>query len=86
MELWQDFRIDEQVDATCGAGFAGDPSLAIEGKHHLMDGGRGDSEEALHVGFGGWAAHDERIGMDEGQILALLVGEAWILGRSVHVT
>jgi len=51
-----------------------------------MDGRRGDGEEALHVGFGGWASHDERIGMNEGQILALLVGKGGFWDRGVHVT
>ena len=86
MELWQDFRVDEELDAARDAGFAGDPSLAFEGKHHLMDGGRGDGEESLHVGFGGWATDDERIGVDEGQILALLVGEGCFRDHGDHVT
>jgi hypothetical protein len=51
-----------------------------------MDGWWGDSEEALDVGFGGWAAHDEQIGMNEGQVLALLVGEGGFWDRGVHVT
>ena len=37
-----------------------------------MDGGRGDAEEAPHVGFGGRAGIDAGIGVDEGQILPLL--------------
>ena len=51
-----------------------------------MDGRRADGEEALHVGFGGGAAHHESIGMNEGQILALFVGEARFWGRGIHVT
>ena len=67
------------------AGFSGDPSFAFEGEHHLMDGGWSDSEEALDVGLSGWAAHDEQIGMNEGQVLALLVGERF-WNRAVHAT
>jgi len=38
----------------------------------LVDRGRADTEVALHVGFGGRASEDARIGVDEGQVLALL--------------
>jgi len=40
-----------------------------------MDGRRGDSEESLHVGFSRWAAIQERIGVDESEVLALRFGE-----------
>jgi len=51
-----------------------------------VNGRRSDSEEALHIGLGGWTSHDEGIGVDEGQILALLVGEGRLLDPGVHVT
>jgi hypothetical protein len=51
---------------------APDEACALEGENHLMDRGRGDAEVPLHVGFGGWPAIDARVGVDEGQILALL--------------
>jgi|tagenome__1003787_1003787.scaffolds.fasta_scaffold8294776_1 hypothetical protein len=35
-----------------------DEASAFEGEDHLVDGGRGDAEEALHVGFGGRAGID----------------------------
>ena len=41
-----------------------------------MDRGWADAEMALHVGFGGRALEYARIGVDEGQILALLFGKA----------
>jgi len=50
-----------------------------------MNGRRGDGEEALHIGLGRWLVHDERIGVDEGQVLALFICEGWILGRVAHV-
>ena len=68
------------------AGFREIHPLRSRVTHHLMDGWWGDSEEALDVGFGGWAAHDEQIGMNEGQVLALLVGEGGFWDREVHVT
>ena len=36
-----------------------------------MDGRRGDAETALDVGFGGRPEVDARVGVDEGEILAL---------------
>ena len=41
-----------------------------------MDGWWGDAEVPLHVGFGGRLS-ESFIGMDEGQILTLLLGEDW---------
>jgi hypothetical protein len=37
---------------------------------------------ALQVGLGGWTAEHERIGMNEGQVLALLFGEAMWVGAA----
>jgi len=50
-----------------------------------MNGRRGDGEEALHIGLGRWLPHDQRIGVDEGQILPLFIGEGWISGQVAHV-
>jgi transposase len=55
---------------------AADEACPFEGEDHLVDGGRGDAEMMLHLAFGGRAAMDARVGVDEGQILALLRGEA----------
>ena len=71
------FRGDEQLDASGDAGLAADRPAAFESEDHLMDRRRGDAEVALHVGFGRRAAEHARVGVDEGQVLALLVGEAW---------
>ena len=35
-----------------------------------------DLKMALHVGLGGWASEHVRVGVDEGQVLTLLFGEA----------
>jgi len=50
-----------------------------------MNGRRRDGEEALHISLGWWLVHDEGISVDEGQVLALFVGESWILGRVAPV-
>ena len=45
-----------------------------------MDGRGCDGEEALHVAFGWRSTVEQCVGPDEGEILALLVGESR-LGR-----
>ena len=50
---------------------AANEARAFEGKNHLVDGWRGDAETALDVGFGGWPEVDARVGVDEGEKLAL---------------
>jgi hypothetical protein len=37
---------------------------------------------ALHIGLGGWASEHVRVGVDEGQVLALLFGEALSAGAA----
>ena len=63
------------------AGLASDQAIAFERDDHLMDRGWADAEVALHIGFGGWASEHARVGVDEGQILALLFGEALVAAR-----
>lgn len=84
LEGRQGFWVDKETDTASAAWFAADEAFALEGEHHLMDGGRSDGEEALDVGFGGRPSEGERIGMNKGQVLALLVGE--FLNRGVHAT
>jgi transposase len=55
---------------------ASDEARAFEGEDHLMGGWRRHAEVALHLPFGGRAPIHARIGVDEGQILALLGREA----------
>ena len=59
---------------------AADQSCAFERENHLVDGRRGDAEVPLHIGFGRRAPMQPRIGVDEGQILALLGREAGLGG------
>ena len=61
----------EDFDAARHAGLATDEARAFESKNHLVDGGWSDAEAALDVGFGGRPQVNARIGVDEGQILAL---------------
>lgn len=54
---------------------------ALEGENHLVNRWWADAEMALHVGFGRSAPEHVRVRVDEGQILALLFGEAWVAAR-----
>ena len=58
------------------AGLTADEAISFERHDHLVDRGRADLKVALHVGLGGWAPEHVRVGVDEGQVLALLFGEA----------
>ncbi len=53
-----------------------DKASSLDGEDHLMNRGWADAEVALHVGLGRRLSEHARIGVDEGQILALLFGEA----------
>ncbi len=67
---------NEDFDASGNAGLTTDEAGALEGDDHLVNGRGTDPEVALHIGFGGWTLEHVRIDIDEGQILALLFGEA----------
>jgi len=64
------------LDASGDAGLTPNEAISFERHDHLVDRGRAYLEVALHIGLGGWAAEHVRIGVDEGQVLALLFGEA----------
>jgi len=68
-------RSDEEFDASGDTWLAADQAGAFECKNHLVNRWRGDLEMALHVGLGRRAPEQPRIGVDEGQVLTLLVGE-----------
>ena len=74
-QRWEGRGVDEEPDGTRGAWGALNESPLLEREHHAMDRRRGDLEEALHVRFGGRLAVELRVGVDEGQVLALLFGE-----------
>ena len=52
-----------------------DKTCSFEGDYHLVNRWRANLEVALHVGFGGGAAEHVRVGVNEGEVLALLFGE-----------
>ena len=76
------FRGNEDFDASGDAGLTTDEAGALEGEDHLVNGRGTDPEVALHIGFGGWTLEHVRIDVDEGQILALLFGEALSAGAA----
>ena len=53
-----------------------DKTGSFEGEDHLVNRGWADAEVALHVGFGGGAPEHVRVSVNEGEVLALLFGEA----------
>lgn len=75
-QRWQVLGVDDQFNAASDAGSSTDQTGAFERQHHLVDRRRRDVEVALHVGLGRRASEHECIGMNESEILALLVGEA----------
>lgn len=70
------------MDASSDAWLAPDEAVSFEGDDHLVHRGRGDLKVALHVGLGGRASEHVRVGVDEGQVLALLFGEALSAGAA----
>src|SRR3546814_12654959 len=72
----QVFGVDEHLDAAGLAWLAADQACAFEGQHHLVRRGRADAEVALHVCLGRRSAVDAGLGVDEGQVLPLVAGEA----------
>ena len=76
------FRSNEDLDASGDAGLTADEAVSFEGDNHLVDRGRADLKVALHVGLGGRAPEHVRGGVDEGQVLALLFGEALSAGAA----
>jgi transposase len=62
---------------------AANEACAFEGQDHLVNRRRSYAKVALHLPFGGRAAMHARIGIDEGQVLALLGREGFC--GSTHV-
>ena len=67
---------NENIDAPGDARLSCDEAVTFEAENHLVDGRRADAEVSLHVSFGGRLTEHALIDADEGQILALLLGEA----------
>ena len=69
---------EEHLDAARDAWLAADVAEALQREDHLVHGRRrAELEMALHVGLGRGTAVDAGIGVDEGQVLPLLRGEAF---------
>src|SRR3954462_6908732 len=64
-----------QPRAACHPRLAADEPGALKREHPLMHGGRTDPEMALHVGLSRGTAMDAGVGVNEGQVLTLRVGE-----------
>jgi hypothetical protein len=67
--------VNEQLDTARHARLAANQSIAFEMEHHLMNGRCGDTKKTLYIALGWCTGVDQAIGPDEGQILALPVGE-----------
>ena len=75
------FWCHEELNAPRRVGLASDQAISFERHDHLMDRGWADAEMALHIGLGRRASEHARVGVDEGQILTLLFGEASVAAR-----
>ena len=73
---------NEEFDASGDARLTSDKTGSFEGDYHLMNRGRANLEVALHVGFGRGAAEHVRVGVNKGEVLALLFGEALRAGSA----
>ena len=69
-------RSNEDFDASGDTWLTSDQAGAFECKNHLVNRWRGDLEMALHIGLGRRAPEHVRVGVDEGEVLALLFSEA----------
>jgi hypothetical protein len=67
----------QHLDAAGNAAPTSDKPSTLQLDDHSMDGRGRHMKEALHVGFGGGTIVQQRVGMDEGEVLALLVCEFW---------
>ena len=70
--------IEEKSDATRHAWLPFDQPGAMQCKDHLVDRRWRDLEVALEIGLRRRSSMDGGISMDEGQILALLLGKAGV--------
>lgn len=76
LKLGQILRRQQHFDRAGLAWNAADQAASFELDDHLVDGGWRDAEELLDVGLRRWLPVDQRVHVDEGQVLALLFGES----------
>jgi hypothetical protein len=70
------FRSNQELDPADDAWSTLKQAASLACQDHLLDRARADLKVALRVGLGGWPPEHMRAGIDEGQALALLPGEA----------
>ncbi len=75
IEAGQVVTTDQNRDASCHAGLSRDQPGFFERDEHQVDGGRRDAKEALYIGLRWRTTIDQRVGVDERQILTLPWGE-----------
>ena len=75
LEHRQQLGRKKHCDAPRNPGLARDKAFAFESENHFVHARRGDFEEALHIGLGGRAAVELRVGINEGKVLPLHVCE-----------
>lgn len=73
LEKRQISRRNEQLDGACGSGGATYELAAFELEHHVVHRGRSHPEEGLDVGLRWGSPIDRGVGVDERQVLPLLV-------------
>ena len=82
--------MDQDLDGSGLPRLSCDETPAFEGEDHLVDAWRCDFEVALHVGLSRGSFVDACVGVNEGEILALLFAEGrrrkgvTAIGRSIH--
>ena len=81
---WATVRVARGLECCAVFSDATDESGSGESENHLMDRRRGDPEKALHVGLGRCPPVDSRAGINESQVLALLVSEVDYVRRMVR--
>lgn len=69
-----------ELNAPGLAGLSVNEPFAVELHQHAVNGGAGHAEEALKVHFSGRPSVDQRVGRDEGEVLALEVRPGWLFG------
>jgi hypothetical protein len=64
---------DEQLDGSRDPGSSADELATLKLQDHLVDRRRSYPEEGLHVGLRGRPTVEDRVGIDEGKVLALFL-------------
>jgi hypothetical protein len=79
----QAFGLDQDFDTASQIRIPADQAYPFQGQHHLVNGRRAHPKVALNFGLSRRAAMHPRIGIGEGQVLVLSIGEAF-LGHPPH--